>query len=205
MIWVYLGLSLLTIVLVSCLWLWYRHEAKREKADTEIIGEVVDYKYNKSGMFPKVEYEVDGKTYRRVLEYDMLITISTPFDSPKAQTENDPLDRIITIRRNSIFSFSGLMKHHFPLGTKLTVYYCKDNPKLSYVERYCGMKGFAFQSLFFVVYTMLLVMASVFCVDFYPEYENLIFLIIFPLVFIGMGIYFYNIIFRPIVRAKRSK
>lgn len=156
-------------------------------------------------MEPKVEYRVGQETYYRTLEHLAVVTSPTPFSSIKAKTEDNPLDKVITIRRNSLYSFKGLMKHHFPEGTLLTVYYCSYNPKRSYVERYAGSKHMAFWNLCLVLAAYIFILGSLVVVKIFPASEDWISLLIIPSNFLILGVYFYQIFFKPIRDAKKEK
>lgn len=205
MIWLILGFSIL--VGVGCLicWVWYKREKDREQADCQVLGKVVGYRYGSGTMLPKVEYRVGQKTYYRSLEYEAVVTVSTPFSSTQAESQDNPLDKVITIRRNSLYSFNGLMKHHFPEGSLLTVYYCSHCPKRSYVERYAGTKRMAFWNMCFVLTIYFYIIGIVFLVHFFPWLEYWIFLVILPGNLLILGFYFYQMLFKPIRDAKKGK
>ena len=88
-----------------------------------------------SGSPPMVEYEVDSNIYRRAMRYTAVIEISTPFNKIEAST-NDIMATTLRINKNSKISANTIIIDSFPIGSKMKVYYDKDKPHLSYVERY---------------------------------------------------------------------
>lgn len=88
-----------------------------------------------SGNPPMVEYEVDSNVYRRAMRYTVVIEISKPSNKIKAST-NDVMATTLRIASNSSINVNTTMRDNFPIGSKMKVYYDKDKPQLSYVERH---------------------------------------------------------------------
>ena len=115
----------------------YLKELNRKKRSTESIkGRVVGYRYYTDAIAPIVEYVVNDKSFKRSLEYEWVTTISFPWKSSKAISNPDLLAKRLVIYTNSAVPYTA--KDFFPLGSTLTVWYNPDNPKESYVERFCG-------------------------------------------------------------------
>ena len=115
----------------------YLKELNRKKRSTESIkGSVVGYRYYTDAIAPIVEYVVNGKAFRRSLEYEWVTTVSLPRKSSKATSNPDLLATRLVPYSNSSVQYPA--KDFFPLGSPLTVWYNPDNPKESYVERFCG-------------------------------------------------------------------
>lgn len=115
----------------------YLKELNRKKRSTESIkGSVVGYRYYTDAIAPIVEYVVNGKAFRRSLEYEWVTTVSLPWKSSKATSNPDLLAKRLVLYTNSSAPYTA--KDFFPLGSPLTVWYNPDNPKESYVERFCG-------------------------------------------------------------------
>ena len=115
----------------------YLKELNRKKRSTESIkGSVVGYRYYTDAIAPIVEYIVNDKAYRRSLEYEWVTTVSLPWKSSKATSNPDLLAKRLVLYTNSSVPYTA--KDFFPLGSTLTVWYNPDNPKESYVERFCG-------------------------------------------------------------------
>ena len=115
----------------------YLKELNRKKRSTESIkGRVVGYIYYTDAIAPIVEYVVNDKSFKRSLEYEWVTTISFPWKSSKAISNPDLLAKRLVIYTNSAVPYTA--KDFFPLGSTLTVWYNPDNPKESYVERFCG-------------------------------------------------------------------
>lgn len=115
----------------------YLKELNRKKRSTESIkGSVVGYRYYTDAIAPIVEYVVNGKAFKRSLEYEWVTTVSLPWKSSKATSNPDLLAKRLVLYTNSSVPYAA--KDFFPLGSTLTVWYNPDNPKESYVERFCG-------------------------------------------------------------------
>lgn len=115
----------------------YLKELNRKKRSTESIkGSVVGYRYYTDAIAPIVEYVVNEKAFRRSLEYEWVTTVSFPWKSSKATSSPDLLAKRLVLYTNSSVPYTA--KDFFPLGSTLTVWYNPDNPKESYVERFCG-------------------------------------------------------------------
>jgi len=68
----------------------YLKELNRKKRSTESIkGSVVGYRYYTDAIAPIVEYVVNGKAFRRSLEYEWVTTVSLPWKSSKATSNPD--------------------------------------------------------------------------------------------------------------------
>ena len=132
---------LISFVVLSFTTLLFRYlylkELNRKKRSTDSIkGSVVGYRYYTDAIAPIVEYVVNGKAFRRSLEYEWVTTVSLPWKSSKATSNPDLLAKRLVIYTNSSVPYAA--KDFFPLGSTLTVWYNPDNPKESYVERFCG-------------------------------------------------------------------
>ena len=142
----------ISVIVLSILIILFRYvylkEHNRKTSSTESVkGSVVGYRYYTDAIAPIVEYIVNDKAYRRSLEYEWVTTVSLPWKSSKATsnpdwksskaTSNpDLLAKRLVIYTNSSVPYAA--KDFFPLGSTLTVWYNPDNPKESYVERFCG-------------------------------------------------------------------
>ena len=115
----------------------YLKELNRKKRSTESIkGSVVGYRYYTDAIAPIVEYVVNDKAFKRSLEYEWVTTVSLPWKSSKATSNPDLLAKRLVLYTNSSVPYAA--KDFFPLESTLTVWYNPDNPKESYVERFCG-------------------------------------------------------------------
>lgn len=116
---------------------FYLKELNRKKRSTDSIkGSVVGYRYYTDAIAPIVEYVVNDKAFKRSLEYEWVTTVSLPWKSSKATSNPDLLAKRLVLYTNSSVPYAA--KDFFPLGSTLTVWYNPDNPKESYVERFCG-------------------------------------------------------------------
>ncbi len=115
----------------------YLKELNRKTSSTESVKDsVVGYRYYTDAIAPIVEYIVNDKAYRRSLEYEWVTTVSLPWKSSKATSNPDLLAKRLVLYTNSSVPYTA--KEFFPLGSTMTVWYNPDNPKESYVERFCG-------------------------------------------------------------------
>ena len=114
--------------------------ARRKNLATERVdGIVVGYAYAKQVIPPIVEYIVDGVAYKRQLEYRWTMVKSAPWMSRKAVADTpDLLGENLVISRNSIVSNTNVLEEAFPKGSIMTVWYNPQNPRESYVERFCN-------------------------------------------------------------------
>ena len=114
--------------------------ARRKNLSTERVdGIVVGYAYAKQVIPPIVEYIVDGVAYKRQLEYRWTVVKSAPWMSRKAVADTpDLLGENLVISRNSIVSNTNVLEEAFPKGSIMTVWYNPQNPRESYVERFCN-------------------------------------------------------------------
>ena len=88
---------------------------------------------------PIVEYIVDGIAYKRQLEYRWTVVKSAPWMSRKAVADTpDLLSENLVIPRNSMVSYTNVLEEAFPKGSTMTVWYNPQNPRESYVERFCN-------------------------------------------------------------------
>lgn len=94
---------------------------------------------------PVIYYDVDGKIYKVIgPEYKGYIikSISSPSMENKVECHEENGRLIININKNSIIGIlKNPMEKLYPVGSKVEVYYSLENPKLSYVIRYCNKKS----------------------------------------------------------------
>ena len=134
----------LSIILLSgtYLYLYFRDKKMVRLAKSSVKGTVVGYSNFQAGNPPIVEYMVNGTTYSKPLRYFIIKTISLPWGPISASdkfTREDMLANSLTFYRNSFISFNNLMRTHFPVYSKMTVWYDPEKPNRAYVERYCGI------------------------------------------------------------------
>lgn len=135
---------ILSIILLSgtYLYLYFRDEKMVRLAKSSVTGTVVGYNSFKLGNPPIVEYVVDGTSYRKSLQYFIIKTVSLPWGPISTSnnfTREDMLANSLTFYRNSFISFNNLMRTHFPVYSKMMVWYDPEKPNRAYVERYCGI------------------------------------------------------------------
>lgn len=134
----------LSIILLSgtYLYLYFRDKKMVRLAKSSVTGTVVGYNSFKLGNPLIVEYVVDGTSYRKSLQYFIIKTVSLPW-GPISTSDNftreGMLANSLTFYRNSFISFNNLMRTHFPVYSKMTVWYDPEKPNRAYVERYCGI------------------------------------------------------------------
>ena len=127
--------SVILIFLIVAYFFYRRDQKIRNESTEKTKGKVVQYSWQ-SSRAPVVEYIVDGKKYKKALYYSYVSHFSTPLSSPKVSAREDLLDTKLRLRGNTRVSLNTLMYDHFPIGSKMMVYYNPEQPKLAYVERY---------------------------------------------------------------------
>lgn len=144
-------LSLGTIVLFLIAFkLYYKYLIQEKKCTNKVKGIIKKYTFASRGgensgvHLPIVFYTINGKEYKVVgPEYKAYKTIikSTPFSENSMEYKEE--NQILTIKRTSN-SFVGIYKNPiselYPIESEIDVYYNPENPKLSYVLRYCDKK-----------------------------------------------------------------
>ena len=131
--------------------LFYKYLVQEKKCTSKVIGKVKKYTLATRGgeyspvCLPVVYYDVDGKIYKVIgPEYKGYIikSISSPTMENKVECHEEKEKLIININKNSIIGIlKNPMEELYPVGSKVEVYYSPENPKLSYVIRYCNKKS----------------------------------------------------------------
>ncbi len=137
--------------------LFYKYLIQEKRCTSKVKGIIKKYTLatrggENSGIhLPVVLYIVNGKEYKVVgPEYKAykIITKSSPYN--KNEIEYKEENQILEINRTSN-SFVGVYNNPieklYPIDSEIDVYYDPDNPKLSYVLRYCNKK-WAFYLMF---------------------------------------------------------
>lgn len=163
-----LGLMGLAFLLVGIV-VNIAHKKKIERCTASVEGHVVRHVFRgeKGGMFPRVEYTVDGVTYQQNKRFAWItttekISIRGPLDNDAWEDEKGNLH----IRRDMIVSYRDLAQKLWPIGSAMSVWYDPGKPKTSYVERpvrsavgfaflLVGAIGIALGVLMFVLLTVL--------------------------------------------------
>lgn len=132
---------------------WFKSMIQEKRCTKEVEGIVSKYTFANKGPensgvhLPVISYYVNSKEYNVVGPEYRRIKV-TQFSSP---TNNNTMmykedGQNLTIRRSSN-AIIGISKNPcqemYPLNSHIKVYYDPNNPKLSYVKRYCN-KRFAF-------------------------------------------------------------
>lgn len=138
--------GLVLIVLAFAIFYKYLIQEKRCTSKTE--GTIKKYTIaNYNGIhLPVVYYEVSGKEYKvKGPEYKWIITKtkSTPFSKNKMEYQEKNQNLIIDRSVNSNFQiYKNPVQQLYPINSKIDVFYDPNNPKLSYVLKYCNKKIF---------------------------------------------------------------
>ena len=134
--------------------LYYRYLVQKKRCTEKVKGTVKRYSFlNRNGIYlPIVSYSVGGKNYKVTgPEYKAykIISKSTPFS--ENETGISEKNQVLTINRASNY-FVGFHRNPieklYPKNSEIEVYYDPENPKLSYVLRYCNKK-WCFWLMFF--------------------------------------------------------
>ena len=144
--------------------LFYPYLIQEKRCIAKTKGVVKNYAVNsKDGYFsPKVYYTVDNKEYKAIGPRYRFIIKKSGF-SPVLENdmwfhETEKQDFVIYRQSNSLITINeNPMAILYPKGSEIDIYYDPNNPKLSYVLRYCNLK-FAFW-LTFIIAISLLIMA----------------------------------------------
>lgn len=152
-------LSLGAIVLfLMAFKLFYKYLIQEKKCSNKVKGIVKKYTLSSRGgqnsgiHLPIVYYTVNSKEYKVVgPEYKVykVITKSTPLSENSMEYKEE--NQVLTINRtsNSLVSvYKNPIEKLYPINSEIDVYYNPENPKLSYVLRYCNKK-WAFWLTFF--------------------------------------------------------
>ena len=121
---------------------------QEKKCTKKVKGIVKKYTLGSHGgngiHLPIVSYTVDGKEYKVIgPEYSMfkIVYTKTPVSDNKMEYKED--NQVLTITRSSN-TLAGVLKNPmeelYPVDSEIDVYYSQENPKLSYVLRYCNKK-----------------------------------------------------------------
>ena len=130
--------------------LYYKYLVQKKRCTAKTVGTVVRYTLatrggeNSAVCLPVVDYAVNGKSYKVVgPEYRgyKTVTKSTPWSENNYSCYEKKQVLYIDQSMNSMFGFCrNPMEKLYPKQSTLDVYYCPENPKLSYVQRYCDKK-----------------------------------------------------------------
>lgn len=100
-------------------------------------GIVVAYRFPRDGgMYPIIEYCVDGMHYRTRKRFRGFIVkqINMPFIHVEPETYEDEKG-YLRITLGPVANLRAMAEQMWPMGTRMTVYYDPDSPKRSYVDR----------------------------------------------------------------------
>lgn len=144
-------LSLGSIVLILVAFkLFYKYLIQEKKCTNKVKGIIKKYTLTSRGgensavHLPIVFYTIDGKEYKVVgPEYKAykIITKSTPLNKNNIEYKEE--NQVLTINRTSntlVGIYKNPMEKLYPINSEIDVYYNPENPKLSYVLRYCNKK-----------------------------------------------------------------
>lgn len=144
-----LSLGTITLILLAFK-LFYKYLMQEKKCTNKVKGIIRKYTLSTRGgensgiHLPIVYYNVNGKEYKVIgPEYKAykVITKSTPLSKNSMEYKDE--NQVLTINRTSN-SLVGIYKNPieklYPINSEIDVYYNPENPKLSYVLRYCNKK-----------------------------------------------------------------
>ena len=168
-----LGFAIITYCMFDYFILSNYRNAKRCTQKTE--GVIIRYSYALyNGIsLPVVEYTVDGNRYKVLgpkFRSAISNTISTPLGSIVSDVKMDnfedgeiPQVLRYKIYRNSFISLTkSPLEEHFPVGSKVAVYYDPKKPKHSYVERPLKPGRYAWLTKCLVYFLVFLIVALAF-------------------------------------------
>lgn len=130
--------------------LFYKYLIQEKRCTSKVKGIIKKYTLASHGgknsgiHLPIVFYNIDGKEYKVIgPEYKLYKTTTkiTPSNSNNMECKEE--NQVLIIKRN-INSVYGIYKNPiellYPIDSNIDVYYDSQNPKLSYVLRYCNKK-----------------------------------------------------------------
>lgn len=126
---------------------YWKHASLPKRCTEKVQGKVVGYGpvANVNIHLPKVEYEVDGKTYTiDGPRFSNVVTNVKLFANGQSEMitnlttrENLPNVLKMQVNKNSILGvFESPLKDLYPVGSEAPVYYNPNNPSEAYVQRY---------------------------------------------------------------------
>lgn len=140
----------LLIILMSIPFFAHRKNLKKN-CTAEAMGTVVKYRYSggsgRVSVAPKVEFDVDGKTYKAYRHYKGVSSVQKKTIDPKKFLGQQDY---FYIGNNDIFyiNTAGVMHDYkklgeqvWPIGTKLPVKYNPNKPKQAFVEKVVTTSG----------------------------------------------------------------
>ncbi len=138
------------VLFVLAFKLFYKYIIQEKRCTSKVKGIIKKYTLatrggENSGIhLPIVFYIVNGKEYKVVgPEYKAYKIIAKNSPISKNEMEYKEENQILEINRTSN-SFVGVynnpMEKLYPINSEIDVYYDSNNPKLSYVLRYCNKK-----------------------------------------------------------------
>ena len=133
--------------------LFYKYLIQEKRCTSNVKGIVKKYKWRSNGSIhlPVVFYNVNGKDYKVIgPEYKGYRIITQKSPVRKNELEYHEKNQILTVKRSinsSVGMYENPIEELYPINTEIEVYYDPQNPKLSYVLRYCNKK-FAFYLTF---------------------------------------------------------
>lgn len=144
-----LSLGAIVLLFISFMF-FYKYLIQEKRCTSKVKGIIKKYTLASRGSensgihLPIVYYNVDGKEYKVVgPEYKSYITKSTTNPINKNEMKYKEDNQVLKINRTSN-SFVGIYKNPieelYPINREIDVYYDPNNPKLSYVLRYCDKK-----------------------------------------------------------------
>ena len=140
--------------------LYYRYLVQKKRCTEKTTGTVKRYSFlNRNGIYlPIVSYSVGGKNYKVTgPEYKAykIISKSTPLSENETGISEEK--QVLTINRTSNY-FVGFHRNPiaklYPKNSEIEVYYDPENPKLSYVLRYCNKKWCFWLMFFAGIFTL---------------------------------------------------
>ncbi len=140
-----------TVLLFIAFKVYYKYLVLQKKCTERTEGIVKKYTMvsyggeNSNIHLPIVQYMVDGKKYKVVgPEYKVYITLTKESLNEKNEmehTEKDNQIMMVNRKENAFISIKeNPIKKMYPIDSTVDVYYDPQNPKLSYVLRYCNKK-----------------------------------------------------------------
>lgn len=142
---------------------FYRYTQEQKRCTVKTEGEVVGYEgfsRNNGISLPILKFEVNGQEYKTVgPRYKSFKTVK--IRKPSLKTGQEYTADIFSQTFSHKITGSGMvvrnpMQELFPVGSTLPIFYDPENPKLSYVLRYCEQAWLFWMTITFAIITVII-------------------------------------------------
>lgn len=154
------------VLFVLAFKLFYKYIIQEKRCSIKIKGIIKKYTLSSRGgensgvHLPVVYYSVNGKEYKVVgPEYRTykIITKTSPISKNNMEYKEDGQALVIDRTANSFVGiYKNPMESLYPVNSQIDVFYDPNNPKLSFVLRYCNKKWAFYLMLFAAIFVFII-------------------------------------------------